>query len=276
VWTAARTRAPAAGARGAELSDPVLILAADHRARGVLTVENYDRYVESISNAMSACDGILASMQPLRDLMERGSVRPTHKTYLSINRAGLAGSAFELDDRLVASVDSARQSGVTGVKHMVRIDMSDRLTAPALELLGKVLEGARSAGLDAMIEALSWRDGRVARDTESVIFAAVVAHDIGAPLLKVPVPHAQPGNERVEAVARVVESVGVPVLFLGGPRPPEGETKDVSSVRDGVLCEVRDAVEGGAAGVAIGRVVIEDPDPAHMAAAVAGALRGER
>jgi DhnA family fructose-bisphosphate aldolase class Ia len=269
VWTAPR-------ARGAELSDPVLILAADHRARGVLTVENYDGYVESISNAMSACDGILASMQPLRDLMERGSVRLTHKTYLSINRAGLAGSAFELDDRLVASVDLAKQLGMTGVKHMVRIDMSDRLTAPALELLGKVLEEARSAGLDAMIEALSWRDGRVARDTESVIFAAIVAHDIGAPLLKVPVPNAQPGSERIEAVARVVQSVGVPVLFLGGPRPTEGETKDVSSVRDGVLCEVRDAVQGGAAGLAIGRVVIEDPDPAHMAAAVAGALRGER
>jgi DhnA family fructose-bisphosphate aldolase class Ia len=224
---------------------------------------------------MSACDGILASMQPLSDLMTRGAVGPAHRTYLSINRAGLAGSAFELDDRLVASVELAEQLGVTGVKHMVRIDMSDRLTAAALELLGKVLEDAHSAGLDAMVESLCWRDGRMARDTDSVVFAAVVAHDIGAPLLKVPVPVAEPGPARVEAVRRVVESVGVPVLFLGGPRPNEDEA-GVSSIRDGVLSEVRDAVAGGAAGLAIGRVVIEDPEPAEMAAAVAGALRGER
>jgi DhnA family fructose-bisphosphate aldolase class Ia len=261
--------------RGAELPGPVLILAADHRARGVLTVENYQRYLESITAAMPMCDGILASMQPLCDLMASGAVGPSHRTYLSINRAGLAGSAFELDDRLVASVECAKQSGMTGVKHMVRIDMSDRVTAAALELLGNVLEDARSAGLEAMVESLCWRDGRVARDADSVVFAAVVAHDIGAPLLKVPVPLSEPGPSRVEAVTRVVESVGVPVLFLGGPRPNEDEI-DVSSVREGVLSEVRDAVDGGAAGLAIGRVVIEDPDPAQMAAAVAGALRGER
>ncbi len=34
--------------------------------------------------------------------------RPRHRTYLSVNRTGLAGSVFELDDRLVASVGSCR------------------------------------------------------------------------------------------------------------------------------------------------------------------------
>jgi DhnA family fructose-bisphosphate aldolase class Ia len=101
---------------------------------------------------------------------------------------------------------------------MTRIDRTDRLTAPALELLGQVIDEARAAGVEALIESLSWRDGAMARDTDAIVRAAVIAHDLGAPLLKVPVPDVAPGRERTAAVARVVESVGVPVLFLGGPR----------------------------------------------------------
>ena len=244
----------------------MLILAADHRARGVITVEPYRAYLAALQAALPHADGILASAQPLRDLARRGAVEPRHTTYLSINRTGLAGSTFELDDRLVASVETAAAEGWTGIKHMVRIDRSDPLTAPALELLGRVLEDARAARIEALIEALPWGDGRMRHDVDAIVLAAVVAHDIGAPLLKVPVPDAAAGAARVDAVARVVASVGVPVLFLGGPRG-DGD-------REATLAEIRDVMEGGAAGVAVGRVVIEDPDPTGMAALVAGAARG--
>ena len=244
----------------------MLILAADHRARGVITVEPYRAYLAALQAALPHADGILASAQPLRDLARRGAVEPRHTTYLSINRTGLAGSTFELDDRLVASVETAAAEGWTGIKHMVRIDRSDPLTAPALELLGRVLEDARAARIEALIEALPWGDGRMRHDVDAIVLAAVVAHDIGAPLLKVPVPDAEAGAARVDAVARVVASVGVPVLFLGGPRG-DGD-------REATLAEIRDVMEGGAAGVAVGRVVIEDPDPTRMAALVASAARG--
>jgi 2-amino-4,5-dihydroxy-6-oxo-7-(phosphonooxy)heptanoate synthase len=62
----------------------------------------------------------------------------------------------------------------------------------------------------------------------------------------------------------VVASVGVPVLFLGGPRRE----------RDGALSEVADSVEGGAAGMAIGRAVYQDPFPAEMARLVADLFDG--
>jgi tagatose-1,6-bisphosphate aldolase len=213
--------------------------------------------------ALPSCDGILATAQPLTDLAEAGHLTPGHRTYLSLNRTGLAGSVFELDDRLVASVPRADADGWTGVKHMTRIDMSDPLTSPALELLGKVLERARAASLEALIEPLFWREGRVARDTDSVVFAAVIAHDMGAPVIKVPVPAVTPGPERQRAVARVVASVGVPVLFLGGPLGQAG--------RPAVLEEVRDVMQGGGSGMAMGRAVYLDPDPAEMAGLV-GAL----
>ena len=249
------------------LSPPAVILAADHRARGVLTIESYPRYLSALTAALACCDGVLASAQPLRDLAESGAVQPRHRTYLSINRTGLAGGAFELDDRLVASVERAAAEGWTGVKHMTRIDLSDPITAPALELLGRVLEEARTHDLDVLVEALSWRQGRVARDTDSIVLAAVVAHDLGAPVLKVPVPDVAAGSARVDAVARIVSSVGAPVLFLGGPR---SESVD----REDVLAEIRDAMAGGAAGLAVGRVVFQDPEPAAMARLVADAVHG--
>jgi DhnA family fructose-bisphosphate aldolase class Ia len=245
----------------APLPTPCLILAADHRARGVMTTENYAELVSSLAQALPKCDGILASAQPLGHLVSRGHIEPRHRTYLSLNRTGLAGSAFELDDRLVASVPRASRDGWTGVKHMTRIDLADPATAPALELLGQVLEQAASAGLEALIEPLIWRDGRVARDTDSVVLAAVIAHDMGAPVIKVPVPSVEPGSERQAAVARVVASVGVPVLFLGGPLSPAG--------RSPVLDEVRDVMEGGGSGMAMGRTIYQDAEPAEMASLVA-------
>ena len=246
------------------LSTPALILAADHRARGVVTMERYADYVNALAQALPACDGILATAQPLADLAASGHLTSGQRTYLSINRTGLANSAFELDDRLVASVSRAAADGWTGVKHMTRIDMTDPNTSAALELLGQVLEQSQSAELEALIEPLVWRDGAVARDTDAIVFAAVIAHDMGAPLLKVPVPLAEPGAERQRAVARVVASVGVPVLFLGGPIGTAG--------RASVLDEVRDVMEGGGGGMAIGRTVYQDDEPAEMAGLIAALI----
>jgi DhnA family fructose-bisphosphate aldolase class Ia len=244
------------------LPTPAVVLAADHRARGVVTTENYRDYVAALVQALPSCDGILATAQPLGDLRAAGHLTPEHRTYLSLNRTGLVGSAFELDDRLVATVPRAEADGWTGVKHMTRIDMADPQTAAALELLGQVLEQARATGLEALIEPLVWRDGRVARETDAIVLAAVIAHDMGAPVLKVPVPSVTPGEERQRAVARVVASVGVPVLFLGGPLGEGGRAE--------VLDEVRDVMAGGGSGMAIGRAVYQDPDPAEMAGLVAG------
>jgi len=244
---------------------PALVLAADHRARAVVTVERYRDYLDALRAALPHCDGILATAQPLGDLAVGGAVTGGHRTYLSLNRTGLSGSAFELDDRLVTSVARAAADGWTGVKHMTRIDMADPLTAPALELLGRVLDESAAAGLEALVECVGWREGTMARDTDTVVQAAVVAHDMGAPVLKVPVPEAEPGEARREAVARVVGAVGCPVLFLGGPRRDDD---------DALLCEAADVMAGGAAGLAIGRAVIQHRDPASMAKALRGAVHG--
>jgi DhnA family fructose-bisphosphate aldolase class Ia len=248
------------------LPTPALILAADHRARAVLTTENWAEFFGSLAQALPSCDGILATAQPLAGLAAAGHLTALHRTYLSINRTGLAGSAFELDDRLVASVPRAAADGWSGVKHMTRIDMGDPITAAALELLGQVLEDASEAGLEALIEPLVWDQGRIRRDTDAIVLASVIAHDMGAPVIKVPVPATAPGAERQRAVARVVASVSVPVLFLGGPRTSAG--------RAHVLDEVRDVMEGGGAGMAMGRTIYQDDDPTEVAGLVRELVHG--
>ena len=253
------TRNPAATA-GGPLVVPALVLAADHRARGVLTIERYADYLLALREAMPHCDGILATVQPLTDLARGGDIRPEQRTYLSINRTGLSGSAFELDDRLVASVGRAADDGWTGIKLMTRIDLDDGLGAAALELLGQVLEDANARGLEALIEPVMWREGQMSRVTTDVILAATIAHDMGAPLLKVPVPDAPAGEARIDAVGRVVASVGVPVLFLGGPHQGGPER---------VLEEARDVMAGEGGGLAMGRSILEEPSPAAMAAQLA-------
>jgi DhnA family fructose-bisphosphate aldolase class Ia len=243
-----------------------LILAADHRGRGLVTVERYDEYLGVLTAALPHCDGILATTEPLRSLRASGALREGQRTYLSINRTGLAGSVFELDDRLVASVARAAEEGWTGVKIMTRVAMDDLRGAEAIELLGRVLEESRAAGLETLVEAVVWRGGRMSKLTADIVLAAVIAHDLGAPLLKVPVPEAPTGGERIAAVARIVASVGVPVLFLGGPHRPQGAEE--------VLEEARDVMAGGGAGLAIGRAVLNDEDPAAVAGSLATIVHG--
>ena len=254
------------GEHGPGLATPAMVLAADHRARGVMTIERYTDYLEALRQALPLCDGILATAQPLVDLARTGALGPEQRSYLSLNRTGLAGSAFELDDRLVASVARAAADGWTGVKLMTRIDYADPGGAAHLALLGQVLEEAAAARLEALIEPLIWRNGAMSRATDDVVLATVIAHDLGAPLLKVPVPDAPPGQARVEAVARVVGSVGVPVLFLGGPHRSGGGPT--------VLDEVRDVMAGGGAGLAMGRAILEEPSPAAAARQLADLVHG--
>jgi DhnA family fructose-bisphosphate aldolase class Ia len=248
------------------LAYPALVLAADHRARGVMTIERNAEYVQALREALPHCDGILASAEPLGALARTGAIAPGQSTYLSLNRTGLARTVFELDDRLVASVSRAAEDGWTGIKLMTRIDPADPGGAVALELLGRVLEDARSARLEALIEPVMWREGSMSRSTDDIVLAAVIAHDLGAPLLKVPVPDVPPGEARIEAVARVTASVGVPVLFLGGPHDRSGHER--------VLDETRDVMAGGGAGLAMGRAIFQEPSPAAMARELAAVVHG--
>ena len=90
-------------------------------------------------------------------------------------------------------------------------------------------------------------------DPELVAHAANLAADLGADIVKT----VYPGSSA--DMAEVASACPIPVIVAGGPR--------VASA-DQVLDFVRDALLGGAAGVAIGRNIFMAPDPRVMAGRV--------
>ena len=251
---------------------PALILAADHRGRGVMTVERYADYLAALRAALPHADGILATAQPLDDLVRAGDVTTAqHRTYLSINRTGLAGAVFELDDRLVASVARAAADGCTGVKLMTRIDLTDAHTA----------RRARAAGPGA-----GGRPRRRPRGPGRVGHLARRGHGDASRRHRVRRgDRPRPGRAAAQG-AGARRGPGTPrrCPTTGGPRSsgwwPAWAPRCCSSAGpaagdpDAVLAEATDVMAGGGAGLAIGRAVLVDPDPAGMARRMADVVHG--
>lgn len=105
-----------------------------------------------------------------------------------------------------------------------------------------------------MLEALPYGLGKSWDYTaEKIHFCIRLGCELGADVVKT----AYPGDK--EAFARAVDEAYVPVVILGGA---------ASSNPHALLRDVADALEAGAAGIAIGRNVWQAPDPVAMAKAM--------
>jgi DhnA family fructose-bisphosphate aldolase class Ia len=123
----------------------------------------------------------------------------------------------------------------------------DRIFAEA----GALISECHEHGVPVILESLPFGIGRPTDYTaENIGLAVRAAAELGADMVKT----AYPGNR--DAFAEIVTSCFVPVIVLGGAPRTDERT---------FLQDVRDAMEAGAAGVAIGRNVWAHPQPAKMA-----------
>ena len=135
-----RARAPAGLA--ARRARQLMIIAADHPARGALRAgerplamadraELLDRLVLALSRP--GVNGVLGTADVLEDLLLLGAL--DGKVVVgSMNRGGLAGTVFELDDRFTGYDAAAiAADGFEGGKMLLRIDPDDPATAATLE-----------------------------------------------------------------------------------------------------------------------------------------------
>ena len=251
---AARKRPAPLGTRRA------LIIAADHPARGALRagdnalamadrVELLDRLVLALSRP--GVNGVLGTPDILEDLLLLGAL--DGKVVVgSMNRGGLAGTAFEIDDRFTAyDAASIAAAGFEGGKMLTRIDADDHATAPTLAACANAVSDLAGHRLMAMVEPfISHRvDGRVRNDLspEAVIRSITVAAGLGATSaytwLKLPV---------VEDMERVMAASTLPVLLLGG---------EVSADQDAAFESWRKALQiPSVHGLVIGRSLLFPPD----------------
>ncbi|AGW42590.1 hypothetical protein O159_26860 [Leifsonia xyli subsp. cynodontis DSM 46306] len=103
----------------------------------------------------------------------------------SMNRGGLSGSVFEMDDRFTGyDVGGMVRDGLDAAKLLVRVNREDAATVRTLEKTADAVTAAARSGLPILLEPFlsSWREGRVVNDlTPDVVIASVaIAAGLGA------------------------------------------------------------------------------------------------
>jgi len=252
---AARTRRPLLGTDGR-----LLLVAADHPARGALGVRSEamamasrPELLERLATALSrpGVDGVLGTPDILDDLLLMG-VLDGKVVIGSMNRGGLQGASFELDDRFTAySAAEIAARGLDGGKMLTRICLSDPGTVATLESTGQAVSELAERRLMAMVEPFMSviHGGRVTNllDPDNTIRSIHIAAGLGASSaytwLKLPV---------VDELARVMEATTMPTLLLGGD--PQGDPTDTYASW-GKALELP-AVRG----LVIGRALLFPPD----------------
>src|SRR5690349_15943924 len=168
---AARRRAPSVvGPEGR-----LVIVAADHPARGSLgagreRLAMADRagLLERLCVALDrpGVGGVLGTADVLEDLLLLGALHD--KIVIgSMNRGGLAGTVFEIDDRFTGyDAGAIGRMGFDGGKMLLRIDPDDPATAATMQACARAVSDLADRRLMAMIEPfISHRaDGRVLND----------------------------------------------------------------------------------------------------------------
>ncbi|MEV0074383.1 MULTISPECIES: hypothetical protein [unclassified Amycolatopsis] len=85
----------------------------------------------------------------------------------SMNRGGLAGSVFEMDDRMTGyDVRGTIDAGFEAAKMLARVDVGDPATVATLETCGRAVTELNRAGVVAILEPILTRrvEGRAVND----------------------------------------------------------------------------------------------------------------
>ncbi|WP_261166838.1 class I fructose-bisphosphate aldolase [Microbacterium sp. Marseille-Q6965] len=238
----------------------LFIIAADHPARGALAVGTdatamADRYVllERLAVALRhpGVDGVLGTPDIIDDLAALGLL--DDKIVVgSMNRGGLRGARFEMDDRYTAyDVPTMVARGIDFAKTLIRVNLDDPGTVPTLAATADAVTSAAAARLPIMLEPFMtrWQDGRNVNDlsADAVILSIAIASGLGADSaytwMKLPV---------VDEMERVMSATTMPTLLLGG---------DSGAGLDETFAAWESALAlPGVRGLTVGRALLYPPD----------------
>jgi DhnA family fructose-bisphosphate aldolase class Ia len=202
----------------------LMIVAADHPARGAIAVNGNatamaDRYelLTNLAEALSrpGVDGVLGTPDIIDDLALLGLL--DNKIVVgSMNRGGLRGASFEMDDRYTAyDMPAIDRDGLDFAKNLIRINLSDAGTLETLEASALAVSDAAELGIPIMLEPFmsEWVNGEIKNNlsADQVILSIAIASGLGNSSayswLKLPV---------VDDMERVMAATTLPTLLLGG------------------------------------------------------------
>lgn len=208
----------------------MFLVAADHPARGVLRAgaagDAMGDRAELLARLCTALDrpgvdGVLATADIVEDLLLLGAL-DGKLVVGSMNRGGLAGTVFEIDDRFTG-YDAAgiAATGMDGGKMLLRIDATDPATVATMQACARAVDELAERRLLAIVEPFVSRrsgGGQVTNDlspdavTTSVAVASGLGRTSAYTWLKLPV---------VDDMARVLATSTLPTLLLGGEVPDD-------------------------------------------------------
>lgn len=191
-------------------------------------------------------------------LMQKGMVRHGHRGYgkdvgLIIHMSASTSLGPDPNNKVqVCSVEEAMRMGADAVSVHVNVGSA---TEPAqLQKLGSVAEECERLGMPLL--AMMYPRGDKIEDqhmAKYVAHAARAGAELGADIVKTNYT----GDK--ESFRSVTDGCPVPVIIAGGPKAETTEE---------LLGDVRDAVDAGAAGVAIGRNTFQHENPTAMVRAL--------
>ena len=203
----------------------LMLLAADHTARGMLGVGAdplaiadrftlLDRLVRGL--AVDGVDGVMASADILEELAFLG-VLEGRLAIGTMNRGGIIGAKWELDDRLTAyDTEHVASMGLDGGKTLLRIEDTDSGLPRTLEMVARLTTELADLGIMSLIEPLPYLKNEhggahLDHSEERLIKVVAIASGLGSSSaftwLKIPAT-ANPD--------RVAAATSCPILLLGG------------------------------------------------------------
>jgi hypothetical protein len=239
----------------------LFIIAADHTARGMVALgddlvamANRRVMLERLLTALEhpRVDGVLASADIMDDLVLLGAL-DDRVAVGTMNRGGLAGASWELDDRFTA-YDTAHliAANLDAGKMLLRIDDSDAGTVPTLHSCARAVQELNDQHMLAMVEPIPYTKNEAGR--------AVWDHDQHKLLRAVGVCAALGGSSaytwlKIQATADITTIAAMttqPLLLLGGAPGPDPEATFATWERALQEPTVR--------GLVVGRALLYPPD----------------
>lgn len=210
-----------------------LFVAADHPGRAALAaggdplaMADREDLLHRLMAALSrpGVTGLLATPDLVEDLAVLGALED--KVVLgSMNRTGLDGSRFGIDDRMSAyDPKGIVATGLDGGKMLLRIDPDDPATPPMLERVGRAVSELAAAGRVSVIEPFMAHgsphgpvhDYSTTQVIRSITVASALGNTSARTWLKVP---------WIPEIDRAVAATSLPCLLLGGDVPDDaGDT----------------------------------------------------
>ncbi|MFT4100475.1 MAG: 2-amino-3,7-dideoxy-D-threo-hept-6-ulosonate synthase [Burkholderiaceae bacterium] len=159
----------------------------------------------------------------------------------------------------VAQVEDALQMGADAVSVHVNLGVDGE--SAMLRDFGAVASACERWGMPLLAMMYVRPKGVNSTRVADVRLAARVAAEMGADIVKV----SHPGS--AEAMREVVDGCFVPVLVAGG---------DLSGTAADVLAAARTAIDGGSAGLCIGRNAFQAPSPSERLRELAEVVHGHQ